>query len=127
MNKVKSFLLFIIICFIPVTMNAQQNLIAFLTVDAGNYDRYDTPVSVIIGELMDKPDLKDLLLYEVSGGERIRVNCQVEEGNPSKLWWIMNGYTPAGSTRYYEIYNKNETGKSESIKVFTQGFNQAVN
>lgn len=117
MNKIFSFFSTIIICVSPITMNAQQNPIATLTVDAGNYDRYDTPVGVIVEELINRSDMGNLLLYEVSGEKRIPVMCQVEQGTTGKIWWIMDGYTPAGTTRSYEIFSEKELVKDGTVEV----------
>ncbi len=117
MNKIFSFFSTIIICVSPITMNAQQNPIATLTVDAGNYDRYDTPVGVIVEELMNRSDMDNLLLYEVSGEKRIPVMCQVEQGTAGKIWWIMDGYTPAETTRNFEIVSEKELVNEGTVEV----------
>jgi len=116
MNKVQGFFSIIIICASQMIMNAQQNPIAILSVDAGNFNRYDTPVGVIVEELMNNSDMEDLLLYEVSGEKRIPVMCQVEQGTSGKIWWIMDGYTPAGTIRNYEIFSGKESVKDRTVE-----------
>ncbi|GAF85591.1 unnamed protein product, partial [marine sediment metagenome] len=98
-------------------MNAQINPVAFISVDAGIHDRNDTPVGVIIEELMNRSEMDNLFLYEVLGEKHIPVMCQVEQGTISKFWWIMDGYTPAGTTRNYEIYSKKELAKGGKFEV----------
>ena len=117
MYKIIKFFLIIVIYALPMIMNAQQNPIAILKVNVDNHDRYDTPVGVCVEDLMHGFDMDNLLLYEVSGEKRIPVMCQVEQGNPCKIWWIMDGYTQAGTSRNYEVSCKKETAKSGKVKV----------
>lgn len=116
MNRILVFFSTIIICVSPMIMNAQRDTIATITVDAGIHDRIDTPVGVIVEELINRPDMDDLLLYEVSGEKRIPVMCQVERGITCKIWWIMDGYTPAGTTRNYEIISGKELVKDGTVE-----------
>ncbi|MBE9511135.1 MAG: PmoA family protein [Bacteroidetes bacterium] len=117
MHKIFSFFSIIVICASTLTMNAQQNPIAILTINAGNHDYYDTPVGVIVEELMNISDIDNLLLVEVSGNKRIPVMCQVEQGITRKIWWIMDGYTQAGTTRNYEIFCEKELVKGGRFEV----------
>jgi hypothetical protein len=75
-----------------------------ITVEAGHYTRVDTPVSLdlsgvpAVGLPTDK-----LRLVEIKGSQRIDVPVQLEPGSPPRLWWVLSGKTPAGTTRTYEL------------------------
>jgi len=87
---------------LPAQSDTSEPL-AIIAVEAGNYTRIDTPVSVSLEGI---PDANTSLigLREIKGSERMIVASQVESnaGGP-KLWWILDGTTPAGSKRIYEL------------------------
>lgn len=66
-----------------------------LKVDAGKYDRSDCVVSAI---LTDIPSSRSFSLYELTDGKKVPVAYQLVSG---KLYWILSGHTPAGTTRTY--------------------------
>jgi hypothetical protein len=78
---------------------AADKPLARITVEAGKYDRIDTPVFVAL----DGISYTKLALYEIKGSNRKPVAKQIEPGNPPVLWWILSGTTPAGSERIYEL------------------------
>ena len=77
--------------------------LAKIVVEAGQYIRIDTPVSVTLEGIIADPNQNRFMLMEVKGSERVSVASQIESGKPSKLWWILTGTTPAGSKREYEL------------------------
>jgi hypothetical protein len=74
--------------------------LARITVDAGDYERIDTPVSV---ELPQAAANQALSLCEVRGSSRVAVPAQLEPGPTPTLHWIVAGTLPAGQTRTYEL------------------------
>ena len=72
---------------------------ATITVEAGQYTRIDTPVSVEL----DGISYTRLRLEEIKGSQRLPVPAQIETGNPPRLWWILSGTTEAGEKRIYEL------------------------
>jgi len=85
-----------------------------ITVDAGGFARVDSPVSVALEGVASDVLEKGLKLTEIQGAERVAVPCQVEAGQPARLWWVLEGSTPAGGKRVYEL----ETGRgAESARV----------
>jgi hypothetical protein len=93
---------FLLMCFLSQASSYAQPL-AKITVEAGKYARIDAPVSVSLNALSDIPGRQGLGLMEVSGSKRVLVPSQIEPGSPPKLWWVLSGTTPAGSTRIFEI------------------------
>jgi len=94
--------------------------LARITVEAGKYDRIDTPVCVSLEAIakLAEADLQRaavpsadsgqalmlaLRLEEVDADSRTPVAMQIEPGESPKLWWILSGKTPAGGKRVYEL------------------------
>ena len=106
--------------------------LARITVEAGDYTRLDTPVSLDLrGVLLgfgfpnERPSL-----VEIKGDRRVPVSAQLEPGSPPRLWWILSGETPAGGKRIYELSrssaNVNEepgvqVTKDDSILILRKG------
>ncbi len=77
--------------------------LARITVEAGDYTRLDTPVSLdLSGVPFGFPNEKPSLI-EIKGNRRVPVQAQLEPGSPPRLWWILSGETPAGGKRIYEL------------------------
>jgi hypothetical protein len=75
--------------------------LAAYTVEAGKHERTDVPVSVELPPGLDP--WGPLLLVEISGEKRTPIACQVEAGRPVRLWWVLEGKTPAGTSRRFEV------------------------
>lgn len=73
--------------------------LATITVEAGQYTRIDTPVSVELDGISNRR----LRLEEIKGSQRLPVPAQIETGKPPRLWWILSGTTEAGGKRIYEL------------------------
>ena len=74
-----------------------------ITVEAGKYDRIDTPVSAPLGDLAAAIADGEFRLVEVAGPKRLAVAWQLAPGAPASVCWILAGRTPAGATRVYEL------------------------
>jgi hypothetical protein len=70
---------------------AQEETLAKFTVKAGEFDRFDTPVSVCLNGINYNTDKGALHLYETSGSKRSEIACQIEPGHSALLWWILEG------------------------------------
>ena len=93
--------LFIISFLLSFHLFSQDEIIAEFEVSAGNYDRYNTAVSVDITPLALKLNDTSLVLFALRGKEKIPLRCQIEQGSCQRLWWIMEGLTKAGQTQTY--------------------------
>ena len=83
---------------IPRVVLSQTRAMARFTVQAGASDRYQTPVSASVAG-MSLPD-GAYHLVEWRSGKSIRCASQLDG---DRLWWILDGKTPAGSSRVYEL------------------------
>ena len=85
------------------TINAQKAELKRFTVEAGKYLRINAPVSVDISDI-DISDSLSYQLFELIRGKEIETPSQVEPGYYTRLWWILEGSTPAGTKREYVLY-----------------------
>ena len=77
--------------------------LARITVEAGDYTRFGTPVSLdLMGVPVGFPTDK-IRLIEIKGSKRIHILSQLEPGSPPRLWWVLLEKPPAGSKLTYEI------------------------
>jgi hypothetical protein len=72
-----------------------------VVVESGDRDLVDQPVSIALEPAT--ADRRSLRLIETTNGKDTPVPSQIESGNPTRLWWIMRGQTPARSKRTFRI------------------------
>jgi len=91
-------------CLLSSRSVAYGQSLGTITVEAGDYTRIDTPVSL---DLSGSPGLgfpsEELRLVEIKDSRRLDVPAQFEAGSPPRLWWVLSGTTPAGTKRTYEL------------------------
>ena len=99
----------IIACFIlsPV-INAQH--IATITVEAGNYNRHNTPVFVNLSAVTWLPDSM-LILQEINESGKTLCKTQTEQGTERKMWWIIPDMKAGETKTYHLLHSKAEVGE----------------
>ena len=141
MNKLASMVVGLVIVLGFAGIVSGGGSLATITVDAGAYDRVDTPISVSLDGVPLWPwqGEGELTLVEGEGGKAIPV--QLEMGSPSKLWFVLSSTTKAGTKRTFrlvkwksrrnwpgEIYATNNTGvvkvRSYSQRAEEERWNQ---
>jgi hypothetical protein len=85
-------------------------------VESGSYQRVNTPVSADISDL-NINDTIPFQLYELVKGKETPVQAQVETGYGSRLWWILEGTTPAGGKREFVLKQAGKAAADGSIKL----------
>jgi hypothetical protein len=90
--------------------------LATFTVAAGEYARIDTPVSALLAGVPEALSGVSLRLEEIKGSQRIGTPAQIETGETPRLWWILDGTTPAGTTRVFELA-KGEPAPAQAVKA----------
>ena len=73
------------------------------TVFAGDTDRMDCPVGVPLDQVDYSQDSGSISLFELVGETEIPVSCQLEPGHSAKLWFILKGETPGGTSRNFVL------------------------
>ena len=97
-------LIFVLLAAVANQSFADAEPLAIITVEAGKHTRIDTPVSVALGEIPEATSSAVIRLWERGVWARpVPVPAQIEPGEPSRLWWIVSGRTPAGGKRVYEL------------------------
>ncbi len=77
--------------------------IAFLKVDAGNHQRENTLVSVVISNKLNLSD-KCIQLFEITGDGLKPTPFQIKSVDAVELWWVLDGITAKKQLRSYELH-----------------------
>ncbi len=108
----------LLLCLLPTQSFTYGEPLALVTVEAGDYDRVDTPVSLDLSGVPLGFPSDEIHLVEVAGTERVSVPVQFEAGSPPRLWWVLSGKTEAGTKRTYELVKGDaSTASGVSVKV----------
>ena len=81
---------------------AATETLATITVEAGKHTRIDTPVSIALDGISMGCIRGAIRLVEIKDSGPTTVAMQLES-DPRRLWWILSGTTPAGSTRTFQL------------------------
>ena len=79
---------------------AQDKTVLSFAVSSGDFDRFNSPVSVNIEGTHLKMTSTHYQLVEIGKQDPIPIPFQVDN---NQLFWILSGQTPAGQTRLYEL------------------------
>lgn len=79
-----------------------QSLVKF-NVYSGNIERLNTPVSASLAGVPLHLETSGLQLFEITDDKTVPVDFQLEPGFSPVLWWILEGETPAGTVRTFEL------------------------
>ena len=81
---------------------AETGVIGKVTVEAGKYDRVDTPVwATLTGVTLEQGD--GVSVVEVTAKGKSAVPCQASVGEDPNVCWILSGKTAAGGRRVFEV------------------------
>ena len=108
-----------VVCFLAIShfIHGQDKRIAQFVINAGNSDRYDTPVSVSL-EGVSYNTGERYSFREVTNENPEEISFQVEKGLNSRIWWILKGRTPKGAERIFELYRAEPEHKFEDEVKF---------
>ncbi len=104
-----------------ITLQAQTNVVATLTVHSGDYDRINAPVYIDLSQHGIFSDIHRLQLYEVVNGSRRLVASQVDIGRSNLLWWVLSGQTARGVARVYELSMEDQVAAPQKITASDDG------
>lgn len=105
--------LLIVFLFLWVSGVQAQEIMRFTV--KGSSDLINCPVSVSLDNLLLNGDNQTLHLYETEKGKEHEIDCQLENGATSLLWFILPGTTKTGQERHFVL--KYELKKSSSEKI----------
>ncbi len=87
-----------------------------LHVNSGSFNRLDCPVSLDIEAIKHHTDFKNSQLVEIIGDTQKNISSQFDQ-EANKLWFILNGFTPKNTKRYFIIVPKAKETKINQIKI----------
>jgi hypothetical protein len=94
----------VFLCLTLVTVaSAADEILAKITVEAGEYKRVDTPICVSLEPVAEKIEDGGVYIRQVNGETKKNVPFQIEAGESPKLWWILSDVTEPGQKRVYEL------------------------
>lgn len=92
---------------------SQKAELLHFKVEAGHYQRINTPVSVNL-DAISISDTLSFQLFEKTKGQMVEKPCQVEPGYSPLLWFILERTTESGKQREYFLF-RNEKAKIQSV------------
>ncbi|MBN1388184.1 MAG: PmoA family protein [Bacteroidales bacterium] len=116
----------IFISAICCTVHSQDISVATFEVDAGKYERLNTPVSIVIDKLSVNDDSCSFTMFETSDNVRKEVPVQVDTDLETRLWWILDGITAPGELRQFELFYTREKGNSARLKSIINDANLRI-
>lgn len=99
----RSVILYAFFLSLALSTTAQKIQLLHFYVEAGDYDRFNTPVCLSI-EGINKSDTLSFQLFEKTKGQMLGKSFQVETGYVPLLWLILDGTTNAGQKREFFLY-----------------------
>lgn len=117
MQNMKSNLFNIVLLFLLISTGlfAQDKVIVRLKVEAGSFERINTPVRFSLHNLGIETGNISLVLYELKEGIKKEVPSQLEAGSVDILWWILEGTTRSGESRIFQIEQGIPSSDQDSI------------
>jgi hypothetical protein len=99
----KNYILFLLTLAVCFNVRAQKTELLQFTVEAGQYQRINTPVSLNL-EGISKSDTLSFQLFEKVKGQMVEKKCQTEPGYIPVLWFVLDGTTESGKKREFILY-----------------------
>ncbi|MEX0778171.1 MAG: ThuA domain-containing protein [Balneolales bacterium] len=93
----------VLILFPEPNLKAQSLPIAEFTVHSGKHKRVNVPVSASLERVPLQIHIGELQLFEITGGDDVLVESQLQTDSPDRLTWIVEGITHPGKIRSYEL------------------------
>ncbi|MBN2269515.1 MAG: PmoA family protein [Sedimentisphaerales bacterium] len=114
MNRPSSVVVGLVIVFAFAGVIFGEGTLATVRVDAGAYDRVDTPVGVSLEGVALWPGEGSFMLVEKASGETASYPAQLEAGSEPRLWFVLAGTTKAGTKRTFSLVR---TAKAKLVGV----------
>jgi len=108
-------ILLISMIFLSVQGFSQE--IARFTVFAGDADRLDCPVGISLDQINYNRDGGTLSVLEIAGDSEVPISSQLETGHSTRLWIILSGETPRGSSRNFILRQNDQPKGTVPLKL----------
>lgn len=127
MNRLMNYLIPALFLWLSVIcLPAVAQTLATIKIEAGKYERINTPVSANLEHILPNIAEGELQLVETTGGKEVIVNSQLEIGYQPKLWWVLSGKTPAGTQRRFELKKVSEQNAEKGSAVALEDTGEAI-
>jgi len=100
-----------------LSLQAFNQEIARFTVFAGDADRSECPASLDLNQINYNLDGGALSVFEIVGETEIAVSCQLESGHSAKLWIMLSGETPRGTSRSFILRQDEQLGGTAPVQL----------
>lgn len=97
----------------------QGRVLFTLAVSSGDVSRRDSPVSYALDDFPIATDPSNYQLVEIHGKDKTPVPFQLDNGRPARLWWILSGATPSGTTRVFEFSILGQAPRPDAAGLLT--------
>ena len=122
----KKILLLIFISVFYCTAHSQNIYIASFEVDAGKYERLNTPVSIVINNLSINNDSCLFIMFETTGDINKEIPVQIETGLETRIWWILDGITAPGELRQFDLFHTKKKDNHYQVKSILNDLNLKI-
>ena len=109
--------IFLCIPLILLSLQAFSQEIARFTVFADDADRLDCPVGIYLDQVSYNLDSGALSLLEIVGEDDVAVPCQLEPGHSARLWFLLSGDTPAGTSRSFILQLNDQQSSTAPLQL----------
>ena len=118
-------ILFPFLIVFPCVLFSQQQWRFSVRVDKSSLNQ---PLSIPLDNILRDSISDKLRLFEILDGKENEIACQLEIGYSSKLWFILQGLTSAGSERKFVLkaVEKNRTPLPQSFITLTKNNDEVI-
>ena len=118
-------ILFSFLIVFPCVLFSQQQWRFSVRVDKSSLNQ---PLSIPLDNILRDSISDKLRLFEILDGKENEIACQLETGYSSKLWFILQGLTSAGSERKFVLktVEKNRTPLPHSFITLTKNNDEVI-
>lgn len=110
-------LLAIVFIFTHLTLFGQEEEIARITIEAGNFDRTNSIVRANLDGIAIDLANSHLVLYKIEDGDEKTVNSQLDMKSGPKIWWKLNQELKAGKSAIFSLRKAKPALKDNSSKI----------
>jgi len=107
----------LLLCPLFASGTEAEGLPVRITVNSGDVERFDTPVSLVLDDITHVHE-SQLKLYELTGEDMVPVAAQYSHGEDRRIHWLLQGTTKQGQDRIYLL--KKEISGSGTKRISIQ-------
>jgi hypothetical protein len=114
--KIAAFLTLMIFNLFKCSAGSDDTPVAKILVQSGEYERFETPVSLSVETITNINEL-ELQLFEMVEGVYEPVDIQFSTGDEIRMHWILSGITKPGEERVFELRSGSKSARSKTMNI----------